>query len=58
VRAGVLGPCSARPPVERSLPEQVVNHDEESAALSFGSVLSQPSVLDTLPGRLARAVER
>jgi iron complex transport system substrate-binding protein len=32
--------------------------DEQSAALSFGSVLSLPSVLDTLPGRLARAVER
>jgi iron complex transport system substrate-binding protein len=32
--------------------------DEQSAALSFGSVLSLPSVVDELSGRIARAVER
>jgi iron complex transport system substrate-binding protein len=32
--------------------------DEESAALSFATVLSLPSVLDTLPPRLGRAVDR
>ena len=32
--------------------------DEQSAALSFGSVLSLPSVVDELSGRIARAIER
>ena len=32
--------------------------DEQSAALSFGSVLSLASVVDELSGRIARAVER
>ena len=32
--------------------------DEQSAALSFGSVLSLPSVVDELSGRIARAVDR
>jgi iron complex transport system substrate-binding protein len=32
--------------------------DEESAALSFATVLSLPSVLDSLPRRLGRAVDR
>jgi iron complex transport system substrate-binding protein len=32
--------------------------DEQSAALSFGTVLSLPSVVDELSGRIARAVER
>ena len=32
--------------------------DEQSAALSFGSVLSLPSVVDEVSGRIARAVER
>lgn len=38
---------------------KVVTLDEEqSAALSFGSVLSLPSVVDEVTGRIARAVER
>ena len=32
--------------------------DEESAALAFATVLSLPSVLDSLPRRLGRAVDR
>jgi iron complex transport system substrate-binding protein len=32
--------------------------DEQSAALSYGTVLSLPSVVDELSGRIARAVER
>ena len=32
--------------------------DEQSAALSFGSVLSLPSVVDEVTGRIERAVER
>jgi iron complex transport system substrate-binding protein len=32
--------------------------DEQSAALSFGSVLSLPSVVAELSGRIARAIER
>jgi iron complex transport system substrate-binding protein len=32
--------------------------DEQSAALSFGSVLSLPSVVDELSGRIARAIDR
>jgi len=32
--------------------------DDQSAALSVGSVLSLPWVLDELTGRIARAVQR
>jgi iron complex transport system substrate-binding protein len=32
--------------------------DQQSAALSFSSVLSLPAVLDTLPEQIAAALER
>ena len=38
---------------------KVVNlDDEQSAALAFNTVLSLPSVIDELTGRLSRAIER
>ena len=42
--------------VQRS--KVVTLDDEQSAALSFGSVLSLPSVVDEVTGRIGRAVQR
>jgi iron complex transport system substrate-binding protein len=42
--------------VQRS--KVVTLDDQQSAALSFGSVLSLPSVVDDVTGRIARAVQR